>query len=51
MKEIYEELFINLPKCGPGSEQSIRKAYKFLDELPEQPKILDIGCGTGMQTI
>jgi ubiquinone/menaquinone biosynthesis C-methylase UbiE len=51
MKEIYEELFIDLPKCGPGSGQSIQKAYELLDGLPEQPKILDIGCGTGMQTI
>jgi ubiquinone/menaquinone biosynthesis C-methylase UbiE len=51
MKEIYEELFIDSPKMGPGSKESIRKAYSYLENLPNRPRILDIGCGSGLQTI
>ncbi|MBN1195439.1 MAG: class I SAM-dependent methyltransferase, partial [Methanomicrobiaceae archaeon] len=36
---------------GPGSNECTRKAFFMLKNLPERPKILDIGCGAGMQTI
>ncbi|TFG27501.1 MAG: class I SAM-dependent methyltransferase [Promethearchaeota archaeon] len=45
------ELFSNLPRQGPGDNESTRKAYSFLKELPPKPTILDIGCGSGMQTL
>ncbi|MGV9172873.1 MAG: class I SAM-dependent methyltransferase [Promethearchaeia archaeon] len=51
MKEIYEELFIDIPKMGPGSAESTQKAYSYLENISPNPKILDIGCGTGAQTI
>jgi ubiquinone/menaquinone biosynthesis C-methylase UbiE len=28
-----------------------KKMFSFLPGLPEKPEILDIGCGSGMQTI
>ena len=40
-----------LPRQGPGSNECTKKAFSLLKDLPNQPKILDIGCGSGMQTI
>ena len=45
------ELFTDLPRPGPGNNESTRKAFKMLKDLPPHPQILDIGCGPGMQTI
>ena len=40
-----------LPREGPGDNESTKKAYLMLRNLPERPRILDVGCGPGMQTI
>jgi len=40
-----------LPRQGPGSNECTRKAFSMLNDLPDRPEILDIGCGGGMQTI
>lgn len=50
MKYFYE-LFEALPRCGPGENEATRRAFSALPNLPEQPFILDIGCGPGVQTI
>ena len=50
MKYLYE-LFESLPRCGPGNNESTRRAFGVIAEPPEQPLILDIGCGPGVQTI
>jgi len=49
--EYFYELFEALPRGGPGDNQSTRKAFNTIPKLPEQPLILDIGCGPGVQTI
>ena len=49
--EYFYELFEALPRCGPGDNASTRRAFKSIPTLPKQPLILDIGCGTGVQTI
>ena len=46
--EIYSS---ELPRQGPGDHESTLRAYKMLSGLPAHPKILDIGCGTGEQTL
>jgi ubiquinone/menaquinone biosynthesis C-methylase UbiE len=50
MKYFYE-LFEALPRGGPGDNISTRKAFRAITNVPEQPLILDIGCGPGEQTI
>ncbi len=45
------EIYGTLPRAGPGDDASTRKAYRMMKDVPENPKILDIGCGPGMQTL
>ncbi len=40
-----------MPRQGPGTAGYTKKAFSRLRNLPEQPRILDIGCGTGAQTL
>lgn len=49
--EYFYELFLDLPRGGPGDNKSTRKAFSYLKNLPFEPLILDIGCGHGVQTI
>lgn len=51
MVNIFFEIHSSLPREGPGDNESTRKAYLMLPDLPEKPRILDVGCGPGMQTI
>ena len=51
LPEIFWEIHNGLPRAGPGDNESTRRAYLMLKDLPENPRILDIGCGPGMQTI
>ena len=57
MEEINEvpdymvELYKDLPRCSPGTNDTTFKAFSMLKDLPPNPKILDVGCGTGMQTM
>lgn len=51
MRKIFFEIHEGLPREGPGSFESTQKAYSMLSNLPADPKILDIGCGPGMQTL
>ncbi|MBP1908406.1 class I SAM-dependent methyltransferase [Methanolobus bombayensis] len=45
------EIFDGLPRQGPCSNKCTEKAFRSIPYLPEGSKILDIGCGVGMQTI
>lgn len=49
MKYFYE-LFEDLPRQGPGCREATLRALGLLKGLPQKPKVLDIGCGRGMQT-
>ena len=51
LPKVFWEIHSDLPREGPGDNKSTRKAYMMLEGLPEHPRILDIGCGPGMQTI
>jgi SAM-dependent methyltransferase len=49
--EIFLEVYENLPRQGPGNRACAAKALGFCRELPEFPEILDLGCGTGGQSL
>ncbi len=49
--EYFYEVYDALPRCGPGNNESTRRAFEAIPNLPKQPSILDIGCGPGVQTI
>lgn len=44
------EYFSSVERQGPGSLEITLKALSFIDHLPEQPRIADLGCGSGGQT-
>lgn len=49
--DYFLELYGSLPRAGPGDNASTRRALQMMDHLPPEPKILDVGCGPGMQTV
>jgi len=51
MEQIFYEIFESLPRQGPGDEKSTKRAFRKLAGLPGHPEILDVGCGSGGQTI
>jgi len=48
--ELFFELHQNLPREGPGRNEYTQQAFSMVPPI-DQPDILDIGCGPGMQTI
>jgi SAM-dependent methyltransferase len=51
IKEIFFEIHKDLPRQGPGDFESTKRAFSMIKDLPGEPRILDIGCGPGMQTL
>ena len=49
-EKIFFEIHRDIPREGPGSFSSTKAAFSLLTELPEEPVILDVGCGPGKQT-
>ncbi len=45
------EYFSSMERQGPGSPDVTVKALSFIENLTNESKIADIGCGTGGQTI
>jgi len=50
LNKIFWEIHDGLPRQGPGNYASTLNAYRLIKDLPAKPRILDIGCGPGMQT-
>jgi SAM-dependent methyltransferase len=44
-------LHTDLPQEGPGTDDATRDALRRLPALPDEPVILDLGCGPGRQTL
>jgi methylase of polypeptide subunit release factors len=51
MIDLLIALHHGLPRQGPGDLASTSRALALCTELPTAPDILDIGCGTGAQTL
>lgn len=50
-EEIFFEVYEWLPRQGPGSRKSTARALALCTQLPGQPVIFDMGCGSGAQTL
>jgi ubiquinone/menaquinone biosynthesis C-methylase UbiE len=51
MIELLVALHEGLDRLGPGDSRSTLRALRLCSELAQKPNILDIGCGTGAQTL
>lgn len=48
---LFFELFESLPRQGPGNRACAEQALSLCRALPAAPAVLDLGCGTGGQTL
>jgi SAM-dependent methyltransferase len=48
---VFFEVHSGLPREGPGDTASTRRAFARLRDLPARPRVLDLGCGPGAQTL
>jgi SAM-dependent methyltransferase len=48
---LFWEIHSGLPREGPGDNDSTRRALAMVHGLPARPRILDVACGPGMQTL
>ena len=48
---LFFELFSGLPRQGPGSAASTRRALGLVPDVGPHTRVLDIGCGSGAQTL
>ena len=48
--KIFFEIHKDIPREGSGRDEYTQKAFEMIPYI-KQPKILDIGCGPGVQTI
>jgi ubiquinone/menaquinone biosynthesis C-methylase UbiE len=51
VQDIFSDIHSGLPREGPGDNASTRRAFSLLPGLPAGSRILDVGCGPGMQTL
>jgi len=49
--EIFFEVYENLPRQGPGNRDCAERALGLCAGLPQAPRIIDLGCGVGGQTL
>ena len=49
--KLFFELFSGLPRQGPGATASTRRALGLVPDVGPDTRVLDIGCGTGAQTL
>ncbi len=49
--DVFFAIHQGLPQEAPGSEASTIRALSLVPRLPARPKVLDVGCGPGRQTL
>ena len=50
MTMLFFEMFSGLPRQGPGDAESTLRALALVPGLGPGTRVLDVGCGTGLQT-
>jgi SAM-dependent methyltransferase len=48
---LFLSIYGSLPRQGPGSRDSTLRALSAVPDLGSSPRVLDVGCGSGAQTI
>ena len=51
VEALFFELFSGLPRQGPGTAASTRRALGLVPSVGPRTRVLDVGCGTGAQTL
>ncbi len=49
--QLISSMFEELPRQGPGSDEATAFALSFIPPHHKRGRILDVGCGSGMQTL
>jgi SAM-dependent methyltransferase len=49
--QFFYQVFESLPRQGPGSAGATKHVFSLLPGLPDDAEILDVGCGSGTQTL
>jgi ubiquinone/menaquinone biosynthesis C-methylase UbiE len=49
--QFFYEIYEAMPRQGPGDRASTERALSLLPPVTNQHRVLDIGCGTGAQTL
>jgi SAM-dependent methyltransferase len=50
MTMLFFEMFTGLPRQGPGDRASTLRAWSMVPDVGPHTRVLDLGCGTGLQT-
>lgn len=50
MTLLFFEMFSDLPRQGPGDAASTLRALALVPRIGPETRVLDLGCGTGLQT-
>jgi SAM-dependent methyltransferase len=48
---LFFEVMEDMPRGGPGDPAATLRALGLIPHLPPRPRILDLGCGPGQQTL
>lgn len=51
MDKAFYDIFLPLPRPGPGSREATLRALSYVSPGRANPPVLDIGCGTRAQTL
>lgn len=49
--QFFLDFYADLPRQGPGNDQFTQHILGLLIDLPPHPKALDMGCGSGKQSL
>lgn len=50
-RTVFWDIHSGLPREGPGNREATARALRLAAPLPKNPRVLDIACGPGMQTL